>query len=134
MNNNILVPSVARTWPDNIVTDWRRFSSGLWRGPEGDIQAAYSTESFPRVKVFTHSGGLFANTGGFFAGPVAGAANCYPLLPANDYHGPEPQSYTYEGREASFRGDVFKLGPEGYVRRNGRQNRRLATNVPLPVR
>jgi hypothetical protein len=111
VNNEILVPSVARTWPDKIVTDWRRFASGLWRVPEGDIQAAYSAESFPRVRVFSHSGGLFTNAGGFFSGPVAAAANCYPLLPASDYQGPEPQRYSYEGREASFRGEVFKLGP-----------------------
>jgi hypothetical protein len=110
MNNEILVPSVARTWPDKIVTDWRRFSSGLWRVPEGDIQAAYSAESFPTVKVFHHNGGLFVNTGGFFSGPVAAAADCYPLLPVNDYRGPKPQRYTYEGREAFFRGEGFKLG------------------------
>jgi hypothetical protein len=112
MNSELIVPSVARTWPDKIVTDWRRFSSGLWRVPEGDIQAAYSAESFPRVKVFTHNGGLLTNGGGFFSGPVAAAANCYPLLPANDYHGPEPQRYTSEGREACFRGEVYKLGPK----------------------
>jgi hypothetical protein len=112
MNSDILVPSVARTWPDKIVTDWRRFSSGLWRVPEGDIQAAYSAETFPRVKAFTHGGVLFTNGGGFSAGPVDAAANCYPLVPPNDYHGPEPQRYTYEGREACFRGEVFKLGPK----------------------
>jgi hypothetical protein len=112
MNSDILVPSVARTWPDKIVTDWRRFSSGLWRVAEGDIQAAYSAETFPRVKAFTHGGVLFTNGGGFFSGPVAAAANCYPLIPANDYHGPEPQRYTYEGREACFRSEVFKLGPK----------------------
>ncbi len=112
MNSDILVPSVARTWPDKIVTDWRRFSSGLWRVAEGDIQAAYSAETFPRVRAFTHGGVLLTNGGGFFSGPVAAAANCYPLVPANDYHGPEAQRYTYEGREACFRSEVFKLGPK----------------------
>jgi hypothetical protein len=29
------------TFPERIVVHWRRFSSGLWRVPEGDIQAAY---------------------------------------------------------------------------------------------
>jgi hypothetical protein len=112
MNNDILLPSVARTWPDKIITDWRRFSSGLWRVPEGDIQAAYSAESFPRVKVFNQNSGLFTNSGGFFTGPVAAAADCYPLIPVNDYRGPKPQRYTYEGREAFFRADGFKLGPK----------------------
>lgn len=79
---------------------------------EGDIQAAYSAETFPRVKAFTHGGVLLTNGGGFFSGPVAAAANCYPLIPANDYHGPEPQRYTYEGREACFRSEVFILGPK----------------------
>jgi hypothetical protein len=34
------------------------------------------------------------------------------LIPANEYRGPEPRRYTYEGREACFRGEVFKLGPK----------------------
>ena len=33
--------SVAAEWlPDDVKTDWRRFSSGLWRLPEGEIPAA----------------------------------------------------------------------------------------------
>jgi len=98
--------------PDNIVTHWRRFSSGLWRVPEGDISAAYSAESFPKIKVFTHEGKLFTNGGGHFSGPVAAGADCYLLIPANEYRGPEPRRYSYEGREACFRGEVFKLGPK----------------------
>jgi hypothetical protein len=98
--------------PDNIVTHWRRFSSGLWRVPEGDISAAYSAESFPKIKVFTHEGKLFTNGGGHFSGPVSAGADCYLLIPANEYRGPEPRRYTYEGREACFRGEVFKLGPK----------------------
>jgi len=50
-----------------IMTHWRRFSSGLWRVPEGDISAAYSAESFPKIKVFTHEGKLFTNGGGHFS-------------------------------------------------------------------
>jgi hypothetical protein len=102
----------GRQSPDNIVTDWRRFSSGLWRVPEGDISAAYSAESFPKIKVFTHEGKLFTNGGGHFSGPVSAGADCYLLIPVNEYHGPEPRRYTYEGREACFRGEVFKLGPK----------------------
>jgi hypothetical protein len=98
--------------PDRVMTHWRRFSSGLWRVPEGDISAAYSAESFPKIKVFTHEGKLFTNGGGHFSGPVAAGADCYLLIPANEYRGPEPRRYTYEGREACFRGDVFKLGPK----------------------
>lgn len=86
--------------PVKIVTHWRRFSSGLWRVPEGDISAANSAESFPKIKVFTHEGKLFTNGGGHFSGPVAAGADCYLLIPANDYCGPEPRRYTYEGREA----------------------------------
>jgi hypothetical protein len=102
----------GRQLPDKIVTHWRRFSSGLWRVPEGDISAAYSAESFPKIKVFTHEGKLFTNGGGHFSGPVAAGADCYLLIPANEYRGPEPRRYTYEGREACFRGEVFKLGPK----------------------
>jgi len=98
--------------PDKVMTHWRRFSSGLWRVPEGDISAAYAAESFPRIKVFTHEGRLFTNGGGHFSGPVAAGADCYLLIPANEYRGPEPRRYTYEGREACFRGEVFKLGPK----------------------
>jgi hypothetical protein len=98
--------------PDKVMTHWRRFSSGLWRVPEGDISAAYSAESFPKIKVFTHEGKLFTNGGGHFSGPVSAGADCYLLIPANEYHGPEPRRYTYEGREACFRGEVFKLGPK----------------------
>ena len=112
-------PAVAETRthnsphsPDNIVTHWRRFSSGLWRVPEGDISAAYCAESFPKIKVFTHEGKLFTNGGGHFSGPVGAGADCYLLIPANEYRGPEPRRYTYEGREACFRGEVFKLGPK----------------------
>ena len=42
---------------------WRRFSSGLWRVPEGDIAAAYCADTFPKIKVFTHEGRLFTNCG-----------------------------------------------------------------------
>ena len=94
------------------MTHWRRFSSGLWRVPEGDISAAYCADSFPKIKVFTHEGKLFTNGGGHFSGPVSAGADCYLLIPANEYRGPEPRRYTYEGREACFRGEVFKLGPK----------------------
>jgi hypothetical protein len=112
MSDQLSILSEARTWPEKVVADWRRFSSGLWRVSEGDIQAAYSAEIFPKVKVFTDNGVILTNGGGFFSGPVAAAANCYTLIPADEYRGPEPCRYTYEGREACYRGEVFKLGPK----------------------
>lgn len=35
----------------HIVADWRRFSIGLWRVPEGDIGAACCADTFNRVKL-----------------------------------------------------------------------------------
>jgi hypothetical protein len=110
MNAELLLPSGSRTWPEKVVIGWRRFSSGLWRVPEGDISAAYSGETFPKIKVFSLEGGLFTNCGGHFSGPVAAGADCYPLIPAHEYRGPEPRRYAYEGREACYRSEVFKLG------------------------
>jgi hypothetical protein len=54
MNQNPIVPGlehgtttlplsldgVSAPQPERVVTDWRRFSCGLWRVPEGDIAAA----------------------------------------------------------------------------------------------
>lgn len=103
--------SVAATrLPDQIVTDWRRFSCGLWRVPEGDIAAAYCADTFPRLKVFNHEGRLFTNGGCRHAGLFDSSADCYPLVPAEDYHGPEPVRFTWEGREARFQGRAFRLG------------------------
>ena len=110
MNSTLLNSGEAAPLPERIVTDWRRFSSGLWRVPEGDIQAAYCADIFPKVKVFMHEGRLFTNCGGHFSGPISAAADCYPLIPADEYRGPEPARYTYEGREAAYQGEVFKLG------------------------
>lgn len=95
---------------ERIITDWRRFSSGLWRVPEGDIQAAYCADTFPKIKVFMHEGRLFTNCGGHFSGVIRAAADCYPLIPADEYRGPEPKQFTYEGREAAYQGRVLKLG------------------------
>ncbi|MCI0539186.1 MAG: hypothetical protein L0Z50_28595 [Verrucomicrobiales bacterium] len=109
-NSKLIESGAAALLPERIVTDWRRFSSGLWRVPEGDIQVAYCAEAFPKVKVFMHEGRLFTNCGGHFSGVVRAAADCYPLIPADEYCGSEPRKYTYEGREAGYQGQVFKLG------------------------
>jgi hypothetical protein len=57
-----------------------------------------------------HEGRLLTNCGGNFSGAVRAAADCYPLIPADEYRGPEPKQFTYEGREAAFQGEMFKLG------------------------
>ncbi len=43
---------------------------------------------------------------------TSAAAGCYLLIPADDYRGPEPLRYSYEGCEAAYHGEVFKLGPK----------------------
>jgi hypothetical protein len=105
-----LLSVAALRLPDRIVTDWRRFSCGLWRVPEGDIAAAYSADTFPKLKVFTHEGRLFTNGGACHAGLFNSSAHCYPLIPAEDYDGPEPARFTWEGREARFQGRAYRLG------------------------
>lgn len=113
MNAKNMLPLLSATtvaFPDRVIVHWRRFSSGLWRVPEGDIQAAYSADTFPKIKVFMHEGRRFTNCGGHFSGPIRAAADSYPLITPEEYCGPEPLQYTYEGREGAFQGQVFKLG------------------------
>ena len=113
MNTKNMLPLISATsvaFPDAVVVHWRRFSSGLWRLPEGDIQAAYCADTFPKIRVFMHEGQRFTNCGGHSLGPVRAAADCYPLIAADEYHGPEPMQYTYEGREAAYQSQIFKLG------------------------
>lgn|GEM_PF-1349318 len=98
--------------PRRIVTDWRRFACGLWRLPEGDISAAYCADTFPKLKIFTHEGRVFTNCGNLFSGVVQCAANCHPLFPIDEYHGPESVRYSYEGKEGQFKGKRFRLGPK----------------------
>jgi hypothetical protein len=107
-----LMPATPVAFPDRVVVHWRRFSSGLWRVSERDIQAAYCADTFPKIKVFMHEGRVFANCGGHFSGAIRAAADCYPLIQAEEYHGPEPRQYTYEGRETVYHCQVFKLGPK----------------------
>jgi hypothetical protein len=112
MNTHLPLSLESAPMPERIITHWRRFASGLWRLPEGDIQAAYCADTFPKLKVFTHDRRVFANCGGYFSGPVLAEANCYPLIPVDIYSGPEPKQFSYEGRVASFQGREFKLGPK----------------------
>ena len=92
--------------------NWRRLSHGLWRVAEGDLHAAYSAETFPRITAFLHEGRLFTNRGMHFCGTIHAEADCYLLIADDDYRGPESRKYTYEGREAAYRGEVVRLGPK----------------------
>ncbi len=112
MNPTLLISATPSAWPDSVTVNWRRLSHGLWRVPEGDIHAAYSAETFPRVAVFAHEGRLFTNCGVHFYGAVHAEADCYPLISGGEYRGPEQRQYTYQGREAEYRGEVFRLGPK----------------------
>ena len=95
-----------------IEVNGRRFSSGLWRVPEGDISAAYCAETFPKVKVFTHEGRLYTNCGSCYSKWVRVQVDAYPLIRPDEYNGPEPRQFTHEGREAKYDGRVFRLGPK----------------------
>ncbi len=100
-----------------IVTHWRRFSSGLWRVPEGDIAAAYCADTFPKISVFTHEGRLFTNCGCNYSKYIAAEVNCYPLITPDEYHGAENVPYSYEGREAAYKGEGFQTRSESPFRR-----------------
>jgi hypothetical protein len=94
-----------------IVTSWRRFSCGLWRVPEGDISEAYSAETMPRVKVFTHERRLYTSGGGWSKWVSAGA-DAYPLIHPDEYQGPDSAPYSYEGLTVTNRGKTYRLGPK----------------------
>jgi hypothetical protein len=95
---------------ERIITHWRRFSMGLWRVPEGDIAAAYSASTMPKVSIFAYKGRWFTNGGCAFSKWLHAEADCYPLIVADQYHGAESAPYSYEGREIAYRGKVFRLG------------------------
>lgn len=107
---NVHNPSNTSPLSQSIVAHWRRFSSGLWRVPQGDNAAAYCADTFPKIKAFTHEGRLFTNGGCHFAKFFEVEADCYPLVPADEYCGLNSAPYSYEGREARFRGQDFRLG------------------------
>ena len=93
-----------------VIVHWRRFSNGLRRVSEGDIAAAYCADTFPKISVFTHEGRLFTNCGCNYSKYLAAEVNCYPLIMPDEYRGAENVPYSYEGREAAYKGRVFKLG------------------------
>lgn len=92
-----------------VVTPWRRFSCGLWRLAEGDISDAYSANTIPKVKAFTHEGRLYTNGGGHSKWLHA-EVDAYPLIHPDEYQGPETTPYSYEGRTVQFKGKQFRLG------------------------
>ena len=96
--------------PLPIVTHWCRFSSGLWRVPEGDISAAYSADTMPKVSVFVHEGRWFTNGGACHSKWVHTEVHAYPLIPIDEYQGPESVPYSYEGQKVTHKGNPFRLG------------------------
>lgn len=101
---------IADVSPPRVVAHWRRFSSGLWRVPRGDIDDAYSADRMPRVKVFTHDGRLFTNTGCVYSKRFHSEVDGYLLIPADEYYGPESIPYSYAGNAAVYQGKQFRLG------------------------
>jgi len=100
------------TPPKRIVTNWRRFSMGLWRVPRGDIANAFSASAFPKVFVFMHEGRLYTNGGANYCKAIHAEVRGYPLIPADEYRGAESVPYSYEGREVTYKGKLFRLGGE----------------------
>jgi hypothetical protein len=94
-----------------FVISWRRFSCGLWRVPEGDISDAYSAETMPRVKVFSHEGRLYTSGGGHSKWLLA-EVNGYPLIHPDEYRGPDTVPYSYEGKPVTHKGKSYRLGPK----------------------
>lgn len=101
-----------KIWPQQIETSWRRFSSGLWGIPSGDIIEAYSADTFPKVKTFREAGQLYTNCGIGYSRFFHAYANCHPLIPEADYQGPDRVERGYEGRKAIFSRQNFRLGPQ----------------------
>ena len=103
--------SIEKAEPE-IITNWRRFSMGLWQIPEGDIAAAYSADIMPKIRVFNHDGRMYTNGGCAFSRWVHARAYCYPLIHPEDYQGPEEVPYSHEGQTVRFAGSTYRLGPK----------------------
>lgn len=93
-----------------ITVNWRRLAMALWRSEQGDIDAAYSAPSFPKVRAFQHQGQFYSS----FGGHTGHTALCYPLIPAAAYSGPEPARISgpgyYEGERVTLAGRPYRLG------------------------
>jgi hypothetical protein len=101
-----------RRWPERMEVDWRRFSSGIWREPVGDIWAASDLEALPKAWTFKHDGVLYVPCGMSFSGSMRAEADCFPIIRPGDYRGPEPTQYSYEGRHVTVKSQPFRLGPK----------------------
>jgi hypothetical protein len=110
VNSHSPVSTVPVQSPERIITNWRRFSMGLWRVPRGDIANAFSVSAFPKVIVFTHEGRLFTNAGASYSKLIHAEVNGHPLIPADEYRGEESVPYSYQGLEVVFKGKDFRLG------------------------
>lgn len=110
-NENPLLSGAIKLpeFKDRIVTGWRRFSSGHWRVPEGDIYSAYCAHQFPKLNSFVEGGHLFTTTGITLLGG-AEEASCHILLPAGSVEVPK-KPYSHEGQIGKFKGKSWILGP-----------------------
>ena len=108
-----LAVAANRIFPARIAADWRRFSCGLWRIPEGDIWTAYSGQTFPVIKAFRDGNVLYTNGGAIYSdNPIKSSVDGYPILSMDFDPRPEPKEYSYEGREAKLHGKSVLLGPK----------------------
>ena len=105
--NDLDLTAPVTQWPQQIMVEPARLSIGLWGYPKGDIAQAYCADRFPRLRAFFHEGHHYANLSG-----GEHRVNAYPLIPARNYRGPQPQQYNYEGRSARWNGLPVILGPE----------------------
>ena len=100
-------PSQERSWPREILIEPSRLACGLWGYKEGDVHAAYCADTFPKIRTFLHEGQLYANCGG-----ASDSMDCYPLIPAENYVGPEQIPYSYEGSQVTWNRRACRLGPK----------------------
>ena len=96
-----------RSWPREILIEPCRLACGLWGYKEGDIRVAYCADTFPKIKTFLHEGQLFTNCGG-----TSESMDCYPLISAEYYMGPERIPYSYEGSLVTWNHRACRLGPK----------------------
>jgi hypothetical protein len=100
-------PCNDKSWPSEILIEPGRLACGLWGYEEGDIHAAYCADTFPKIRTFQYEGRLFTNCGG-----TSESMDCYPLIPAENYLGPEQIPYSYEGSQVTWNRRACRLGPK----------------------
>ena len=103
----LLQSCAPQEWPTEIIVEPSRLAVGIWGDNEGDINAAYCADTFPKIKVFLHQGQRYTNSGG-----TNDCAICFPLIPSEEYKGPPQKPYSYEGRTAVYENQSFTLGPK----------------------